>query len=87
MATATTTEKTEDVEKKDKKEKEKKDKKKMEDVEKKEKDDAPKEKDLPKKRFINTNLISLKCLLFVFYAGKILRRCIEQPIRVGMISI
>ncbi|EZA56010.1 uncharacterized protein LOC105278708 isoform X2 [Ooceraea biroi] len=27
------------------------------------------EKDLPKKKFINTNLISLKCLLFVFFGG------------------
>ncbi|XP_020287248.1 uncharacterized protein LOC109856403 isoform X2 [Pseudomyrmex gracilis] len=66
MATATTTEKTEDVEKKDKKEKDKKEKEKKD---KKKEKDAPKEKDLPKKRFINTNLISLKCLLFVFYAG------------------
>ncbi|XP_029155210.1 uncharacterized protein LOC114928293 isoform X2 [Nylanderia fulva] len=27
------------------------------------------EKDLPKKKLINTNLISLKCLLFVFFGG------------------
>ena len=35
-----------------------------------EKMNMEKDLDLPKKKLINTNLISLKCLLFIFFGGK-----------------